>query len=62
MELHGKIVRFLDNGIEFLGILCEYDTMVMLLDISNNMNDFIVHYETLHKYLKKQNHTYHFIK
>lgn len=55
MELHGKLVRFLDNGIEFLGILCEDDAMVMPLDISNNMNDFIVHYETLHKYLKKPN-------
>ncbi|EMZ41193.1 fumarylacetoacetate hydrolase family protein [Helicobacter bilis] len=55
MELHGKLVRFLDKGIEFLGILCENDTMVMPLDISNNMNDFIVHYDSFKQYLNKPN-------
>lgn len=53
MGLHGKLVRFLDNGIEFLGILCEQDSMVMPLDISNNMNDFIVHYDSFKKHLEK---------
>lgn len=55
MDLHGKLVRFLDNGIEFLGILCENDTMVMPLDISNNMNDLIVHYESFKQHLYKPN-------
>lgn len=55
MGLHGKLVRFLDNGIEFLGILCENDTMVMPIDISNNMNDLIVNYEKLKKHLTKPN-------
>ena len=55
MGLHGKIVRFLDNGIEFIGVLCENDTMVMPIDISNDMNEFIVHYDSLKKYLNKPN-------
>lgn len=55
MELRGKLVRFLDNGIEFLGILCENDAMVMPIDISNNMNDLIVHYESFKQHLNKPN-------
>lgn len=59
MGLHGKLVRFLDNGVEFLGKLCENgsenETMVMPIDISNNMNEFIVNYESFKQYLNKPN-------
>ncbi|RDU61871.1 fumarylacetoacetase, partial [Helicobacter didelphidarum] len=33
MQLQGKILRYLDNGVEFLGVLKENDTMVMPLDM-----------------------------
>ncbi|RDU58222.1 fumarylacetoacetase, partial [Helicobacter didelphidarum] len=55
MQLQGKILRYLDNGVEFLGVLKENDTMVMPLDMSNNMNDLIVNFERLSKVFNPNN-------
>ncbi len=55
MELNGKLVRYLDNNVEFIGVLKDSDTMVMPLDISNNMNEFIVNYDRFKKLLSVNN-------
>ncbi|RDU71349.1 FAA hydrolase family protein [Helicobacter aurati] len=58
-KLKGKLIRYLDNGIEFLGILKSdsknKDSMVMPLDITNNMNEFILHFEKLKGCLQANN-------
>ncbi|RDU61322.1 fumarylacetoacetate hydrolase family protein, partial [Helicobacter sp. MIT 14-3879] len=60
MQLEGKLIRYLDKGIEFLGILQEknpQDTnpLVMPLDTTNNMNEFIVHFERFNQCLNANN-------
>lgn len=55
MQLHGKLARYLDKGVEFLGILRENDTMIMPLDISNNMNDLIINFDKFNKFLYVNN-------
>lgn len=55
MELCGKLVRYRDKGVDFLGILKNDDAYVMPIDISNNMNDLICNFEKFQKYLNVNN-------
>lgn len=53
MQLTGKILRYIYKNTESIGILKENDTMVMPLDVGNNMNDFIINFDD--KYLNSNN-------
>lgn len=55
--LQGKLVRYSHKGVEFLGILKYKDSqsLVMPLDISNNMNEFIIHFDRFKECLNANN-------
>ncbi|MWV62068.1 fumarylacetoacetase [Helicobacter saguini] len=54
MELKGKLARYIDKGVEFLGLIKD-ESHIMPLDISNNMNEFIVNFTRFSKVLNTQN-------
>lgn len=54
MKLEGKLARYIDKGVEFLGLI-KGNNEIMPLDISNNMNEFIVNFARFSKCLSANN-------
>ena len=47
-----RLVRYMDNGVEFLGRFYENEGIVKPIDVSNNMNELIINFDKFKKYLE----------